>query len=98
MIRRLLSTLLLLAFMMLAALPVAAYAGGSGGEPLISDAVGWGLVGAMVIIGIYAVHEMKKHQPASNEKLKDNSKSYTWNQLHPKEFIKSNGDIIIIKF
>ncbi|MBN2845714.1 MAG: hypothetical protein JXQ25_07005 [Deltaproteobacteria bacterium] len=54
-----------------------AYAGGAGGEPLISDAVGWGIVGALVIVGIYFVYKTKQETSPEKESTKDQSESLT---------------------
>ena len=61
--RKLMIGISILALIMLGMVPSAVYAGGSGGEPLMSDEVGWGIVGALVLVGIYAVYKMKQETP-----------------------------------
>ena len=52
-----------------------ACAGGSGGEPLISDAVGWGIVGALVVVGVYFVYQTRQGVPPDKERPKDKAEN-----------------------
>jgi hypothetical protein len=51
--------------------PRDAFAGGSGGEPLISDAVGWGIVAALVVVGLYVVYKSNAVNPPEEGKEKE---------------------------
>lgn len=44
------------------------YAGGAGGEPIFSDAVGWGIVDALVVIGAYFVYRVTSEKTKSKDR------------------------------
>jgi hypothetical protein len=75
-----------------------AYAGGAGGEPLISDAVGWGIVGALVIIGIYVVYTTKQETSPEKEVTKDQSESLSPVKTEALTIVSSQGELIIAKW
>lgn len=82
--------------------PMNACAGGAGGEPLMSDSVGWGIVGAMVLVGMYAVYKMKQEPPAAQEKLKEKDKEKekadSRTETLVSERVMPNGDVIVAKW
>jgi hypothetical protein len=75
--------------------PPAAWAGGSGGEPLISDAVGWGIVGVLVIVGICAVYAMKREQPPAAGQPKDQAHDDCRPDMMLADRVTPRGDLVI---
>ena len=75
-----------------------AYAGGAGGEPLISDAVGWGIVGALVIIGIYFVYTTKQEPSPEKETPQGQSESLAPVKAETSIIDISQGQLIIAKW
>ena len=67
---------------------------GSGGEPLISDSVGWGIVGAMVIVGIYFVYKVKQDTSSDKETLKDKAENLT----DASNIVTPRGDLSVMNW
>lgn len=78
--------------------PQIAYAGGAGGEPLMSDEVGWGIVGAMVIVGIYFVYKIKQVTPTDREKPKEMAENFTPVKTDTSNIVAPCGELIIAKW
>jgi hypothetical protein len=95
MIRKFFLALLILSFLITSSAPNEAYAGGSGGEPLMSDAVGWGIVGALVIVGLYAVYKTKWEKPPSQESQHEKNVSENQLQTETTKHVSDNGNLLI---
>ncbi|MBN2282360.1 MAG: hypothetical protein JXO48_00555 [Deltaproteobacteria bacterium] len=98
MLRKLVIAILLFALMIPLVSQKVACAGGAGGEPLMSDAVGWGIVGALVIVGIYYVYTTKPEASSEKETPEDQSESFTPVKTDSLTIVTSQGQLIIAKW
>ncbi len=61
--RKVVVVLIVAALLVSCPVPWEAFAGGSGSEPLMSDAVGWGIVAALIVVGLYGVYKNHAAKP-----------------------------------
>lgn len=79
--------------------PQDSYAGGAGGEPMISDSVGWGIVGVMALVGIYFIYTIRQESTAEKEKTKDKAKNITTTvQAAASGIVSPTGCLIIAQW
>ncbi|MDP2643767.1 MAG: hypothetical protein Q8P24_02400 [Desulfobacterales bacterium] len=78
--------------------PKVAYAGGAGGEPLMSDSVGWGIVGAMAIAGVYFVYMTKQEMPPDREKPEEKAENLTPVKTDGANLVAPRGDLVVAKW
>jgi uncharacterized membrane protein len=98
MIRKFVIIFLIFSLIITYVAPHVAYAGGSGGEPLMSDSVGWGIVGVMVIVGIYVVYMAKQETSSNKENSKDKAENVNRVKSDTSNIVTPYGDFIIAKW
>lgn len=99
MIRKFVITPLMLYLIITCSTPDFSYAGGSGGEPLMSDEAGWSIVGALVVvIGVSIYFWQKQEEPSDKKEFKDTSAILDHMKTHTLKIITQQGNLIITKW
>lgn len=80
------------------AIPKAAYSGGAGGEPLMSDAAGWGIVGVLAVACIYLIYKTKTDTPADKDKFDEKTKGMDKAGNDVSSIVTPDGNLIIAKW
>lgn len=99
MIRKLFITLLIASLIITWAPPHAAVAGGAGGEPMISDSVGWGIVAAMVILGgIYIIYQGKQNVSSDKGEAQSATGTITPVKADTSNLVTPSGELIVARW
>jgi hypothetical protein len=95
MIRKIIISVIVFSFLIINVPTQNACAGGAGGEPLLSDSVGWGIVGAMVIVGIYYVYKTPSAKPPEKEHPQEKAEKSVILKAATSTMISPRGELVI---
>ncbi len=93
--RKVVVVLIVAALLVSCPVPRDGFAGGSGGEPLMSDAVGWGIVAALVVVGLYVVYKSNAPKPPEEGKEKEKASYIEMLKNESSKFSDHRGHLLI---